>query len=283
MILEGAFYKLPELLVGHSFPRWQYEATLTSHLAMAVLLEFNARNIPMPQRRIHIERPYPWAKAGPAHRADLYVDLEGIFTYGLDLPYYGVKASTWIETKFHAGIGRKSSSETKTENAARLTQDLLRLCLLVKEEPSSIRDNSRYLLVVFNRPPRAYLAFGRRSRSTSARTWLQELLSPGNHQCEIPLKGETDAFIKAMGADLTILTDSLGLSLETVTYAFEPIAQPSELLYWGYLIRITKFTIRLGSDELVYDDKVTSVWSEEQESAQQRLVERVFGLEGGSG
>jgi hypothetical protein len=34
-------------LLGHSYPEGQWEATLASHLAMAVLLELNARNTPV--------------------------------------------------------------------------------------------------------------------------------------------------------------------------------------------------------------------------------------------
>jgi len=58
MIIEGAFYKLPELLLESRTPEQQYESTLVSYLAMAVLLELNARNIQQPLSRIHIERPY---------------------------------------------------------------------------------------------------------------------------------------------------------------------------------------------------------------------------------
>ena len=127
MIVEGAFYKLPELLLGHDSPEGQYEATLASHLAMAVLLELNARNIPMPQRRIHVERPYPVEKTGPAARSDLYVDLDGVFPPGPSLSHYGFHTHNWIECKFYARIGRSSSSITKVGNAGLIARDLLSL------------------------------------------------------------------------------------------------------------------------------------------------------------
>jgi hypothetical protein len=278
MILEGAFYKLPELLLGHDFPRRQYEATLASHLAMAVLLELNARNIPMPQSRIHVERPYPLEKAGPANRADLYVDLKGV-SPGLHLPHYGVKDHNWIEVKFHASIGRGAGSEPKVENAGRILQDLLRLCLFVKELESKTRDNTRYFLVVFNREPGAYLAFQRRSQSGQGREWLRQLLSPGRHQLEVSLQGETATFIRTVGAGLAGLADSLEMTLDVVTYAFEPTAQPSEVLYQGYLVRIINFTIRLGLDKLIYDDSSNTKWTDEQVSTQRTLAERMLGLE----
>jgi len=283
MIIEGAFYKLPELLLGHAFPRWQYEATLANHLAMAVLLELNARNVPMPQSRIHVERPYPVEKAGPANRADLYVDLEGMFTRGLWLPYYGVKPNTWIEAKFYGSIGRRTGTEPKTQNAGHIVQDLLRLCIFVKEERSSHRDNGRYFLVVFNREPGAYLAFQRRPQNGLNREWLRQLLSPGRHRLEISLDGEAATLIKTMGAGFAGLTDALELSLDVVTYTFEPAAKLSEFLYWGYLVRIINFTVRLGSDDLVYDDSDDAVWSEQQVAKQQHLAERVLGLMGDGG
>ena len=96
MILEGAFYKLPEILLVYTSSRSQYEATLANHLAMALLLELNARNVQMPQSRIHIEQPYPVTKTGAAYRADLYVDLSEVST-SLRLPQYGFKDRNWIE------------------------------------------------------------------------------------------------------------------------------------------------------------------------------------------
>ncbi len=170
MILEGALYKLPELLLGHAFPRRQYEATLSSHLAMAVLLELNARNISMPQSRIHVERPYPLEKPGPAYRADLYVDLDGVFP-GLLLPCYGVKPHNWIEVKWYGGIARGSETQPTVDNTGRMVQDLLRLCLLVEEKPSKTWGNGRYFLVVFNREPHAYLAFGRQAKTAARRAF----------------------------------------------------------------------------------------------------------------
>jgi hypothetical protein len=281
VILEGAFYKLPEILLGQASPRSQYEATLANHLAMAVLLELNARNIPMPQSRIHIERPYPLEKVGPANRVDLHVDLKGIFTSRLRLPYYGVKADNWIEAKFYGGIGRAAGAEAKTENAGRIARDLLRLCVFVQEERSSIRDNSRSFVAVFNRKPDVYLAFQRRSKSEPERQWLKALLSPGCHKIDISTDGEAATFVKAIGTGFIGLEDSLELSLNAVTYTFEPTAEPVEFLYWGYLVRIIDFTVCLGQDRLDYHDSSEAIWSEEQAATQQRLAERVLHLMGG--
>jgi len=283
MIIDGAFYKLPELLLGHDFPHGQYEATLANHLAMAVLLELNARNVPMPQSRIHMERPYPIEKAGPATRADLYVDLEGppLDRLRLTSSYYGLKAYNWIEAKFYAKIGRGSGNVTKVSNAGRITKDLLRLCLLVKEEGAGSRDNGRYFLAVFNRAPGAYLAFGRQSQGAPDRDWLLKLLSPGHHQLNISLKEETKSFLNKISASSLDQVGALGWSLDVVTYSFKPAflsSQPLQPLYWGYLVRIVNFQMRLGSDALVYDDSSDDIWSREQTATQERLAQRVLGM-----
>ncbi len=80
MIIEGAFLKLPELLLGHMFPKEQYEATIANRLAMGVLLELSARNIELPMHRIHLEKPYKdVSKSRSPGRADLYVNLQPTF------------------------------------------------------------------------------------------------------------------------------------------------------------------------------------------------------------
>jgi hypothetical protein len=278
MIIEGAFYKRPELLLGHAFPSWQYESTLTNHKAMAVLLELNARNISLPQGRIHIERPYPVEKPGPANRSDLYVDLDGVFAHGQWWPSYGIKAKNWVEVKFHGGIGRTSGTETKTGNAGRTVKDILRLCLFVEEERSRHRDNGRYLLVGFNRERSAYLAFHKRSPNWAERSWLRSMLSPGSHHLQISLKDEARSFKEEIGRKFENASNPLELTLDVVTYSFEPYTQPTDFLYWGYLIRIVKLRIRLGTEELVYKDDDEDIWPEEKTAQQRYLVERVLEL-----
>jgi len=246
---------------------------------MAVLLELNARNISMPQSRIHVERPYPLEKPSPAYRADLYVDLDGVFP-GLLLPCYGVKPHNWIEVKFYGGVACGTGTVPRTENTGRIVQDILRLCLLVEEMPGKIRDNGRYFLIVFNREPDAYLARGRQSHSEPERKWLRQILSPGFDPCiEISLSDEAATLIRAVGPGLEGLTDSLCLSLEAVTYSFEPTSQPSESHYRGYLVRIVSFTVRLGPDKVTYSEGDDSYWTPEDVATQRRLAERVFRLE----
>jgi hypothetical protein len=275
MLIEGAFYKLPELLLGHPFPRNQYESTLVNYLAMAVLLELNARNVPFPQSRVHIEHPYPIEKAGPANRVDLHVDLEGLFKSSR-MPLYGMKTYNWVEVKFHSGLGRSSGTETKTENAGKIARDLLRLSLFVPETRSRHRDNGRYMLVVFNREPSAYLAFQRRGQAGAGRTWLRTMLSPGTHYLEISLADEVATFKTAVGAKLARMADTFVLGLDTITYPFEPINIAVENLYWGYLVRIVNYSVQLASHKFVYRDDDDAMWTQEKADQHKELLDRVL-------
>jgi len=277
MIIEGAFLKLPELLLGHMFPKEQYEATLINHLAMGVLLELSARNIELPMHRVHIERPYPVVSGAQVPgRADLYVNLEGVFVTGLWHNLYGMKTHNWIEAKFFGGIGRQSGNQTKSENAAKIAFDLFRLCLFVQEERSKHRDNARYLVVVFNRDPKDYIALHRRDSSFPERQWLNILLQTGDKEIEISLEHEPKSFRKIFGQGFVDRYQNLDLKLRVVTWAFSPIATLSKYLYWGYLIRVVDFEILLGDHKLTYKDMSQEVWSEKQEKIQKQMIERAL-------
>ena len=272
MIIEGAFLKLPELLIS-SGDSPQYEATLASHLAMGVLQELSGRNIEMPMRRLHIEKQYP-SKVGSRApgRADLYVDLSGIYTRGIGYDLYGMKPDNWIEAKYFGGIGRQQGSQAKTENAASIALDLLRLCLFVREERTRSRDQGRYAVLLFNRDPSQYLAFSRQSRS-SRRRWLEALLVPGTYEGTILLEEEPPTFRRTFGQSFGKGYRHLSLTMRAVIREFSPIASPSEYLYWGYLIRITHFELVIDDLALTYADDTEEVWSEESEKVQAQMTE----------
>jgi len=274
MIIEGAFLKLPELLLGEFYPKEQYEATLTNYLAMAVLLELSARNIQLPMDRIHIEKPYPEiAGQKPPGRADLYINLEGLFTKGLYHNLYGMKTNNWIEAKFFSGIGRQIGNQTKVTNTAKIAFDLFRLCLFVQERQSSYRDNVRYSVIVFNREPGEYLAFGRLGRTNTERKWLKLLLMPGKKTIHISLKDEPPTFRKAFGK-ITKRYNDLNMTLNVETRSFSPIKVVSKKLYWGYLNRIIYFEITIGEDKLTYEDTSQEIWSGEKVKIQKHMIKK---------
>ena len=277
MIIEGAFLKLPELLLGHMFPMEQYEATLVNHLAMGILLELSARSISLPMHRVHLERPYPKvSKSRFPGRADLYVNLEGVFKGGLRDNLYGMKTHNWIEAKFFGGIGRQAGHQTKSGNAAKIVLDLFRLCLFVREERSKCRDNGRYLVIIFNRNPKDYLAFHRKNSAFPEREWLGLLLQPGDRQIQVTLEHEPYSFKKIFQRAFVEYDPDLDFKLRFITWAFSPTDPLSQNLYWGYLIRVVDFDISFGGDKLIYKDSSQEVWSERQEKMQKQMIERTL-------
>ena len=70
-------------------------------------------------------------------------------------------------------------------------------------------------------------------------------------------------------------------SVDVDTQTFEPglsSGLPSETLYWGYLVRIIGFSVRFGSEQVIYRGNVP--WTDGQVVTQQRLVGRVLDLMG---
>jgi hypothetical protein len=269
MIIESAFYKLPGLLLEHWFPKTQYEATLVNYFALGIHQELNSRNVFSPTGRIHIDKPYDDFDSRSPGRADLYIDLKELYE-GLYHHLYGMKPNNWLEVKFFAGVGRQAGSQTKTENAAHIILDLLRLCLFVKEERSKNRDRGRYSLLVFNRHPKEYLAFSR--QSGSKRLWIESLLAPGFNEVRFELRQEPTSFCRV----LVLPKEPLEVFLKTNTYVIEPASVPVPFLYWVYLVRIIDFKVRLGDNELSYVDASDEVWSKEQEGIQSLMVSKFF-------
>ena len=251
--MEGAFYRLPEILFGSFQPRHQYEATLAGHYAMALLLELNSRNIEAPQGRIHLEYPYSLDSPQRIHRVDLHVDLRGVLPGPVGLQPYGVLDRNWIEAKYFVARARTDRTQDKSRNAANIAQDVLRLCLNTVEERSSTRHNGRYLLGVFNREPSEYLP------RAGAVEWLRGLLQAGTRTIAIKPRGA-----------------SYDLEVETTTYAFEPLRPEAIGYYWGYLVRIRRYTVAAGELRLEYSDFSKEMWSEEKVRTQAALAQRLL-------
>jgi hypothetical protein len=142
-----------------------------------------------------------------------------------------MKIHNWIEAKFFGGIGRQAGHQTKSENAAKIALDLFRLCLFVQEERSRHRENGRYLVVVFNRNPKDYLALRRRDSAFPKREWLNLLLQPGERQIQVTLEHEPYSFKRVFGKGFIERYQNLDLKLRVVTWIFSPIEPLSKTLY----------------------------------------------------
>lgn len=278
MIIEGAFFKLPELLIESRTPDQQYESTLVSHLAMAVLLEFGARSIQQPMNRVHIERPYPTPPGVKSlARADLFVHLDRLIPDLQLAEYarYGIKRSNWLEAKLFARIGARAGTEAKVSNAGSIALDLLRLCLYVPENTiGGSRDNNRYFLSVFDRHPAQYLAFTRRSTSAPKREWLEALMTPGDHRLTIKFHEEPKSFRSVCKSQGMLRAEPLSASFRVVTIQFGPLDPESRNSFCGYLSRIVGFDIQDGTSRLHHEDTVKETWVQSEDDLQRSLADR---------
>ncbi len=174
MIIEGAFLKLPELLVSNFDHGDTFEATVVHLLATAVHMELNSRNIPRPFEHVYMEKPYPAkGKGGRAIRADLFVNLNGAVVITDRMALYGTRGRNWVEAKAYVGSSRTSGTPATTMNAGKIIRDLLRLCLFPEELQGSIRQNGRYMVALFDGRPSEYMPL-------TDRPWLSSLFSEGS-------------------------------------------------------------------------------------------------------
>lgn len=72
MLIENAFFKLPELLISNFKQRGSIEATIVHLFGVALQMELNSRSIPLPFNHVSVEKPYSsWKFKGRPIRADL--------------------------------------------------------------------------------------------------------------------------------------------------------------------------------------------------------------------
>lgn len=273
MIIESAFYNLPELLMLGSSDKETYEATLINRMAMGVLTGLTARNIELPMKRIHIEKPYPDInKEYCPGRADLFIDLSSIYSSSFHRRY-GMNSDNWIEAKYFGGIGRQSSAQAKTYNAGIIAQDLLRLCLFVKEERSKSRNNARYLVLLFNRRPEEYLSL---QRNSVVQSWILPLLQPGRGHITIDIQKQPKSCIKAIGKILYERKPKLIVELNYMTHLFEPLKVNIINAPWGALIRIAEFKVSMDNTTLHFDEMSEEIWSKDKHEKQDSIADQYY-------
>jgi len=276
LIIESAFFKLPELLTSSFSHRDTYEATVVHFLSLALNMELNSRNIPRPYEHIVTEKPYPIE--GDSFRrlqADLFLKLEGAVPTDARMALYGARPLNWIEVKAYLGSTRKSNSPPKTENVGRILKDILRLCLFPKEWQGKHRQNGRYLILVFSNEPQKSLAFKSGGRP---REWLQPVFSDGEHEVTIDLSLEQKSFRKVIGPGFMENPD-LQVELKLRTSSFIPNSPTPGPVFWGYLMRISDFTVKSPDVSIHYEDRPNDNWSSERieklEKIQKYVVENM--------
>jgi len=226
MLIEGAFLKIPEVLLSYEDRNGLYEASIVNILTNAVILEFNARNIDNPLTKLQLEKRYDIS-------ANIRCDLFANFDFIDDaLQGYGCFQENWIETKYFGDLERAKGTQTKSENPARILYDLYRLARYANAERAV--NKGLYFLGVFSHAPGRYLAFNR--QDSTERTWLKSLLTCGVHDISFDLDDEPGCIKKIFGQS------SLRFALKTRTSLFEPLDSTGDG-FFGYLVQILSFDI----------------------------------------
>ena len=224
MIIEGAFLKIPEILLNYDNKDDLYEANIVSLLTNAIILELNARNIDNPLMKLQLEKRYNSEKN---IRCDLYTYFD--FIKDNKLNEYGYFNENWIEVKYFGDLDRAKGNQTKTENAANIMYDLYRLA---KNSDANI-SKGLYSLNIFGHNISKYLAFNRKDKSE--RIWLRTLLKSGVNKFSFNLDEEPPTQQNVFGG-----VNKVEFSGKIRTLLFEPLCTENNQ-FSGYLIQILSF------------------------------------------
>ena len=253
MIVESAFLKLPELMLSSNTNQGNVEAMVIHMLSTGLQMELSSRSIPFAYNNITVEKPYPnQRKAGTVFRADLLFDSLGSIPNITRLDQYGFKEKQWLEAK--SFFSKNNSNPPTTQNIGRILKDLIRLCLLPEELQGRIRQNGRYVLLIFDKHPSKYLAY-------SDRVWLKQIFEERTPSISIDLNTEKSSLISAIIRQ-DLINAKINLSL-TVLH-FEPSTNTPSPVYWGYLLRIDKFTISINDKTIQSNGDVKESWDKKK-------------------
>jgi hypothetical protein len=243
MLFEQAFMALPEFLTGTPFKRYQFEGTVVTAFAMAVLQELNSRNVQNPISLLRSEVEYPVDRA---KRADLHIDLQALGLTNDALRSYGYFDNNWLEAKY-CRLGPSGSPVTPPlASTFLLLKDLIRLCCLV---PDTITDgvhsaSGRYLLHAYQREPGLYLVRARNQHGRRVqRGWIDSLLRSGKQEVRVEdLNMESTACFKSnVGRNAKLI--KIEASLTNLAHMTR---NDTDEVYYIVLTRIDDFKISSG-------------------------------------
>jgi len=287
MLIEQAFFNLPEILVGSRYPTQDYEGGVVAAFSLAVLQELNGRNANNPishlvaERMYQIERvakvgdkrfryqekPFRDANERPRYlRADLHISLGGLRIGSAALARYGWRHSNWIEAKFFRG-SHNVHSGTKPANGGLLAADLLRLialppveqptrkgfCRYAKENPPQIRRpqimTGRYLLHLYQGNPLKYHATRRNKTETKpgGQRKWLEALLTEGKQNILTLDLKNEG--DSFMAPVNSALDAIECEASVTNFVIRPLDDAErEDSYWCVLTRIDSFKVSMGDD-----------------------------------
>jgi len=225
MIIENAFYKIPEVLMSYENINDGYEGNIVNLLMTAIVLEFNIRNIDTPLRLIRNEKIYPNQNS---QRCDMFVNYINMYDERF-LNTYNVQISNYIEAKYFGGINRNIGAEVKTYNSGAIIYDIYRLLQNTNTE------DGKYFFVIFNDKPERYLALRRRTNNGQVeRIWLKDLLNDGVHNIAFNLDEEPQTIRNLFGN-----IENGNIDFQAKTISIKPNVNSIEG-FWCYLIKVNR-------------------------------------------
>ena len=249
MLIESAFLKLPELMLSSQSHQGNVEAMVVHYLANGLQMELNCRSVPFAYNHIAVEKPYPKQnRAGTVYRADLLFESARTVPNTSRLDQYGFKEKQWLEAKSFFSKGK--SNPPTTQNIGRIIKDMIRLCLLPEELQGHIRQNGRYVLLIFDKTPSKYLAY-------SDRTWLRRIFQERAPSIYVDLSTEKSSLISSI-VNVSSVDAQLDITLSILH--FEPSSETPFPVYWGYLLRIDKFSVSINGKSIESGSDVKEHW-----------------------
>jgi hypothetical protein len=214
MLIEQAFFNLPEILVGAGYAKQDYEAGIVSAFSLAILQELNGRNAPNPISFLCAEKRF--SDKIEKLRADIHVRLRKLYSGSRDYSEFGFRFSNWIEAKyFRLGKGNPPS----TQNLGSVVADIIRLVALVPIEKAKDKNGNeielaitgRYFLHAYRGDPLAHL--NPKKKSGGERAWVAKLLEPGFREIEgFGFADEKDTFFTHLGKGFRAATCKLAVT-----------------------------------------------------------------------
>lgn len=242
MLIEQAFYSLPEVLHGSGYQTQSYESGIVSAFSLSLLQVLNGRNVPNPIGCLQSERLYRTNgvyKAGGAPRylrADLFADVGRLSVANKRLSQYGWRHRLWLECKFMRGQAGEDGSKhagNKSPATGAILADLLRLAFLTPEITDRT-SSSRYFLHVYDADPKFYLTF-------RGRAWCKSLVTVGEQEISFSDLDTEPAAIKRLIGDLP----GLKVNLKVTNFYAGPLHVEHRPVYWCWLTRIDKIEATL--------------------------------------
>lgn len=246
MLIEQAFFHLPEILHGSGYQPQEYEYGIVGAFSLALLQTLNGRNAPSPigflqhERRYRVGGVYTGVQ-DPRHlRADLYLDSSRLHIASRRLSQYGWRHRNWIEAKFmrgQAGDADKHSTN-KTNYVAGHLADLVRLACLVPEDRADESTTGRYFLHVYDAQPEFYLTY--------RRPWCRSICMVGVRSLSLATLETEVGSVRSVLGDLPNLT----IDLRVTNFVIRPTDTSHLPCYWCILTRLDQIKITHGTHSM---------------------------------